>query len=239
MPLLFSENYITKLRNYLYFTLSLVSSSLVFLKEKLTRWLCMHIKKPGMLNSKGFTLAELLICLMILGEIATFTIPKVIASQQRQQSNTAAKEALAMVSGAFLQAQMNGLITTSAGANVLTPYMNYISIQTSGQLDDHVNANGTKDCSTMTCLKLHSGGVLFWPNQTFQNTASNYAVLMFFDPDGVKGSSGSADGPSKSLGFYLYYNGRTSTRALMPAGTYENGGAASTNTQADPSWFSL
>ncbi len=40
---------------------------------------------------KGFTLAELLMALAILGVIATFTIPKILGAQQSSSSNAKAK----------------------------------------------------------------------------------------------------------------------------------------------------
>ena len=42
---------------------------------------------------KGFTLAELLISLGILGLIATFTIPKIVGAAGDSKYNAAAKEA--------------------------------------------------------------------------------------------------------------------------------------------------
>lgn len=51
-------------------------------------------------RQSGFTLAELLIALTILGLIATFTIPKILVSQQKQTYNVAEKEAIASVSSA-------------------------------------------------------------------------------------------------------------------------------------------
>jgi prepilin-type N-terminal cleavage/methylation domain-containing protein len=52
-------------------------------------------------HSLGFTLAELLIALAILGEIATFTIPKILSSQQNGTNKAKAKEAFSMVSSAY------------------------------------------------------------------------------------------------------------------------------------------
>jgi prepilin-type N-terminal cleavage/methylation domain-containing protein len=46
----------------------------------------------------GFTLAELLIALAILGVIATFTIPKLLQSQQNQQKQAVLKETISIVS---------------------------------------------------------------------------------------------------------------------------------------------
>ena len=49
----------------------------------------------------GFTLAELLIALAILGVIATFTIPKVLNSSSSSENSAIFKEAAGMVSGAM------------------------------------------------------------------------------------------------------------------------------------------
>lgn len=47
---------------------------------------------------KGFTLAELLIALAILGVIATFTIPKILQAQQNQKKQAILKETISIVS---------------------------------------------------------------------------------------------------------------------------------------------
>lgn len=46
----------------------------------------------------GFTLAELLISLAILGIIATFTIPKLLMNQRVSAYNASAKESAASIS---------------------------------------------------------------------------------------------------------------------------------------------
>lgn len=56
-----------------------------------TRWGKQH---------RGFTLAELLISLAILGVIATFTIPKILANQQNSQKKAVFKESISAVSNA-------------------------------------------------------------------------------------------------------------------------------------------
>lgn len=57
---------------------------------------------------KGFTLAELLICLAILGVIAIFTIPKVLTSVQNNQKATIFKEIIATFSQAAYNANTLG-----------------------------------------------------------------------------------------------------------------------------------
>lgn len=57
--------------------------------------------RPKHKTNKGFSLAELLISLLILSEIATFTIPKLISNQQASANNAKAKEVAGMIAGAF------------------------------------------------------------------------------------------------------------------------------------------
>lgn len=52
------------------------------------------------LPNKGFTLAELLIALLILGEIATFTIPKILSSSQNGRKKVVLKETISVLSEA-------------------------------------------------------------------------------------------------------------------------------------------
>ena len=57
----------------------------------------------------GFTLAEVLIALAILGVIAAYTIPNVITSSNNEGFNSKAKEAMGMISDAYLRyKQANG-----------------------------------------------------------------------------------------------------------------------------------
>lgn len=53
--------------------------------------------------AKGFSLAELLIALLILGEIATFTIPKILSAQADSRKMAILKETLSALSAATYQ----------------------------------------------------------------------------------------------------------------------------------------
>jgi prepilin-type N-terminal cleavage/methylation domain-containing protein len=64
-----------------------------------------------MRSLSGFTLAELLIALAILGVIATFTIPKVLQSQQNGQKIAIFKETIAAIQQAQDKEQLEGGVT--------------------------------------------------------------------------------------------------------------------------------
>lgn len=96
--------------------------------------------------------------------------------------------------------------------------MNYLSYDTSGTfVDAHPNwsgwsGSGRSACSSTTpCVKLHNGGSLLLNDQaTFGGTSSLHLIELSFDPDTVTTGS-TADGPSKSVQFSLYYNGFLTT----------------------------
>ena len=61
----------------------------------------------------GFTLAELLIALLILGMIATFTIPKILNSQQDSKKKSIFKEDIAALSEIVYFGWQDGSLRTS------------------------------------------------------------------------------------------------------------------------------
>lgn len=78
------------------------------------------------LTATGFTLAELLIALLILGEIATFTTPKISSSSQNAQKNAVFKEMIGALSEAMylfcLSYPWDGIVVGwkgSAGSNTV------------------------------------------------------------------------------------------------------------------------
>lgn len=185
----------------------------------------------------GFTLAELLIALAILGIIATFTIPKVLQTNQDNKYKATAKEAAALIGQAYqVYLQDNGYSTEMVGTD-LTPYINYVRGH-SGLIDDtQTDASNTCNSVPYECFQLHNGGVLILHNAySFDGTTSLNAIPIKFDPDGVYG--GTTDGPGKAVGFFLYYNGRISDRGSIPAGTLNSGTSYGPAPAKNPPWFS-
>jgi hypothetical protein len=68
----------------------------------------------------------LLISLAILGEIATFTIPKILSSQQNAQKQLVFKDTIAMLNGVVYQGMLTGELTDSTYFTYLQTHMNYV-----------------------------------------------------------------------------------------------------------------
>ena len=188
----------------------------------------------------GFTLAELLIALVILGIMATFTIPKVLQSQTNEKRIAISKETIAMVSGAFHAYQQNNTVTPTTSIADLTPYMNYVSLDTSSSID-HTPGNGSIACTpTSPCLRLHSGAAIKSAPTTTTFCVADPAsfIWFFYDPDGVY--SGSTTTPGKSVVIDLHYNGRINTGVERQPGDEAYSGCAAEGWGSDtaPDWFS-
>lgn len=177
---------------------------------------------------QGFTLAELLIALGILGVIATFTIPKVLFTAQGGQNTAVTKEAASMISGAYTSYSLqNGSVGTDTTAGAFTQFMNYVAEDTSSAT---AAVGGNANCSaTLRCYKLHNGGVIqLNTTNTFGGSASTNAVHYNIDPDGA--------GPAETATLVLYYNGRLTTAENQATGT-TGGGTPVTTEATDPAYI--
>ena len=198
------------------------------------------------MKQNAFTLAELLISLVVLGVIATFTIPKVLNSQQSSQWSSSAKEAASMVSGAYQQyVFING--KPVSGIDTALPseyiqYMNYVKVLSTNQTVDLPYTQGTRSCvNSNQCFLLHNGGVLYPTRVDWgvcDTGSTGDANVWYFDPDG-KVTGGGATGSGKAVRFLLRVNGGISTDAL-PIGNICECGACQggVNPALIPPWFS-
>ena len=184
----------------------------------------------------AFTLAELLIALTILGIIASFTVPKVLQSQQNTQYKSYGKEAIAMVTQAFTIYQSSNPLTVNTQPANLTPYMNYIRVDSTSLVDNSINA-ASYNCAGVNklCLQLHNGAMLFMSTvNTFGVADSSHYIFFWLDPDGQ------ADVPGQTLVIQLFFDGRVNTSGskLATDDTYISGSPAGYGADSDPSWFS-
>lgn len=185
----------------------------------------------------AFTLAELLIALAILGVIAVFTIPKVLQSQQDSRFRAIAKETAASVSSAYQSYLMDNGSALNMRPGYLTPYLNYVRIDTTTVIDNEWGAS-SRTCggAGIPCIVLHNGAILFLDNGTiFTGTASTNAIQMLLDPDGTY--SGSTTGNGKGVWMTLYYNGRVSTHGTIDPATTYSYGVPGPCPGCDPPWF--
>lgn len=185
-------------------------------------------------NLIGFTLAELLIALAILGIIATFTIPKIISNQQNGQKLAVTKEMIAMFSEAYQQHLQKEGAAASTNFNDLLPYINYIAVDSTSVIDDYNNAT-FEDCSATTCLKFANGAVVKYSTSTFGGTATKNAIYITIDPDGQY--SGSTTGNGKGIRVFLYYNGRITSNGYILPNTCNSSNCRGPNLTYDPPWF--
>ncbi|HEY9686732.1 MAG TPA: type II secretion system protein [Coleofasciculaceae cyanobacterium] len=186
----------------------------------------------------GFTLAELLIALAVLGVIATFTIPKVLNAQQNSHDNAIAKEVAGMASGAYTAFKQTSQPDQNTAMDSLLPYFNHIKIDTASVVDG-IPGGGAFDCSVVgnRCLVMHSGAVIgYSQGLKFGGTTSLHAIAVAVDPDGKLTGAGGDTG--KSVQFVLYFDGRLTTRANALTGTQTSAGGIGPSPGSDPTWFS-
>ena len=192
----------------------------------------------------GFTLAELLIALAILGVIATFTIPKILDSGSSAGYNAKAKEAVSTVSQAYQLYKMNNTPNADTSCGDLTPYMNYVTVITNGIIDTSHSNLGTDPCSELNnhpCLLLHNGAMLRYKatgSGGFGGTGLTNAFWFAIDPDGKVTSTTTTNGPAKTLPFWLYYNGRVKDVGNIDPNTVTEAGNYNPNPAGVPDWFS-
>jgi prepilin-type N-terminal cleavage/methylation domain-containing protein len=185
---------------------------------------------------RGFTLAELLIALAILGVIATFTIPKVLNSQQSSSWKAIAKETASSVASAYTSYRLKNQPTAATKSVDLSPYLNYLKVHTTGSFDGPPTDTPTRSCNTpatYTCLRLHNGALLILDSQVgFGGTTDNRIIWFLLDPDGVS----KAD--ATSVWYVLYFNGRVSSWGEASPGTVDGwGDPYGPNPAVNPSWF--
>jgi prepilin-type N-terminal cleavage/methylation domain-containing protein len=187
----------------------------------------------------GFTLAELLISLGILGIIATFTISKILTSSQEGKYDAMAKEAAATIAQAYQEHKRLGLVSANTSPADLFQYINYVRMDTSTQIDSHQGVADAQCDGTSPCVLMHNGGILMAKRTTcddFGGTSSLHVVEFLFDPDARY--SGSTTGNYKAVQFMLYYNGFLTTRGNIKNNTDCGAGAWGPFPSYDPPWFS-
>ena len=183
--------------------------------------------QPASLQPNGFTLAELLIALAILGVIATFTIPKSLDSGNEGKKNAIVKEMISTIAQAHSNAKLAGALTTATNPGFLIgTYTNYL--KTSFMSPPCPGFGGIE------CYWYHNGSVIQTSEpapHNFVTSDSTSAIFFTIYPN--------ENDASDSIEVFLYYNGRITTRGNVMANTYAFANTdISPNPALDPPWFS-
>jgi prepilin-type N-terminal cleavage/methylation domain-containing protein len=185
-------------------------------------------------GNTGFTLAELLIALAILGVIATFTIPKILTATGTAQIKAVAKETASSISAAYrnYSADRPVLATTGLATAGILSEVNYVSASTATAALTGLPQNCT--AGTYSCILFHSGAILQYVDANqFGGTANTNYVVFNVDPDGTKGTS-----TGDIVTFMLLANGRITDISKAPAGATTGGTIAATDYVATtPAWY--
>lgn len=179
-------------------------------------------------RQKGFTLAELLIALAILGTIATFTIPKVLQSSNNSQATAIAKDVAGMIAGAYQAYQLENTGGAATTASNIAAYMNYVKLSTA---NDGLCSSRSLGGTTDPCIQLHNGGVIhYYTANSFGGTTNSHTLVFNIDPDGNKTGFSTAT-------LVLFYNGRLTTGAQAGTITTAGIGATTSYMTTDPAYI--
>ncbi|MEM0951106.1 MAG: prepilin-type N-terminal cleavage/methylation domain-containing protein [Cyanobacteria bacterium P01_H01_bin.74] len=198
-------------------------------------------KRTGCLSRfrQGFSLTELLIVLGLLGLFGALTVPTLFFTRTSNDQSAQANSVIKSLSFAYLTAKTNGLVDENFRAVDLMPQLNYVNVDTGGvtQMEGYQFTDSELTCSsTRPCLTLHDGSRLMLESYSFNGTANNNAIQVLYDVDATYSGS-SVDGPSKTVGFFIYYDGRISTRDNCDNPTCTSAGCSSPVSDSDPVWF--
>jgi len=199
--------------------------------------------------AEGFTLAEVLITLLIIGVVASLVIPNLINETNDAELHTAWRKNYAEISAAFNRAKMdNGGTLLGACAdddnnclrNLVIPYLSYT------KSCDESNTNGANECIYKTnnsslnvysgikfttywpnvaALKLINGAIIFFGNADlacdYYPNNSNIKVCGWFkiDINGYKGPN--------TVGKDFYY-GWITPNGILPVGAYDQDNSLAT-----------
>lgn len=136
------------------------------------------------MKKNGFTLAEVLITLTIIGVIATMTLPALMTNTQEQQAKTALKKGL-------------NTLTEAAQLSQAIDGIDYASISTNNTTNPDIQASPSLYAMLVTRtqvdLRRSGSGKLKSMAGSTDNGASNYAVFfrdgtaLIYSPDAANG----------------------------------------------------
>lgn len=161
------------------------------------------------MKKNGFTLAEVLITLTIIGVIATMTLPALMTNTQEQQAKTALKKGInTLTEAAQLSQAIDGIdyasltsSNTTSGELLTNPSL-YALLVNRTQADmqksgmNRLRKNGQADAANYTMFFRDGTALMFNPAQAMSNVAGAntlepdglpHGIRAIFDTNGIKG----------------------------------------------------
>ena len=144
-----------------------------------------------MLKRKGFTLAEVLITLGIIGIVAAMTIPTLLNSTNDQEYKSAIKKVVSAISqavklnvaldGADFSAMTNTGTVTGSVYDLLTKRLNVVSTASGA-----ITGGGALGGANNYTLFLNDGAAVSFLSTATNCSAASAACSMVFDVNGLK-----------------------------------------------------
>lgn len=127
---------------------------------------------------KGFTLAEVLITLAIIGVVAAMTIPSVIVNTNQQQFKTGLRKAVSV---------LNSAITTTQAIDGLSPYDAEGDIETVTRMQSMATAGATNnlDDDEITLYHILTAHMSVMNTKGYKEGTNGYN-LAFYTTDGMR-----------------------------------------------------
>ncbi|MDD3013946.1 MAG: type II secretion system protein [Candidatus Gastranaerophilales bacterium] len=109
-------------------------------------------------KKEGFTLAEVLITLMIIGVIASLTIPALVNDIQNMQYKVAYKKSYAVAIQALMKANMDYQLASSSAWSDVSNDSNFSAFKNQFSVVKDCNNSNNADCWTYNAAQLIYGG---------------------------------------------------------------------------------
>ena len=167
----------------------------------------------------GFTLAELLVVLLIIGEISAFSIPKIIFAAQQQNKTAIFKETLGAISYVFYEGFLRGDIRAGTNGSYILSHMNSVKLC-------NTNAN-TEGCWPQSGAENTEPGMVLHNGATVGGLVDNGGTYNGFIMD-WNGPAGTNTQGDDQMYLYMCYGSTSCVVAgsTIKPGTIGPGGAA-------------
>jgi prepilin-type N-terminal cleavage/methylation domain-containing protein len=145
-------------------------------------------------KSKGFTLAETLISLLVIGIISSLVIPAILQDMQNAEYKTAYKKAFADVSNALNRARADNTLVSPSGYTDLSNHrLNFYAIKKYFTVSVDCDSNNMNRCWDMTGEKFRTGdptngttGFIDNAGRSWAHRSSGASNIILLDTNGFR-----------------------------------------------------